>query len=816
MNYKFEYIIGELKVIKLIILIMSSFCIACVGCSSSEKNDASATANETPYSAVTNQREPDAEAVVGSEGGMVEVSDQNSPIYKVKIVIPEGALSGPSTISIAENNWDVDSTGNHLFLGHCINFDSDNNFNEPVLISFPYNDEDNNGIVDGTSFSEEDLSIYTYNIGLSSWERIEIDNIDIENNLIEFKTNHFSMYQTGISKKNLLIRLFSDVTSSNKVLSGQFVGYSGQIEGGREEFIDQANGLGDNKLEKRVSIMGVDYGFCWDINQFVNDNQEIIKYWKDGGLVTISWHAKSPWDPSRNDSVFDPNEPNNHLSPKKEMPTDASLNDLLDGWNGRSWLPVRQEAKNWKEELDYIADALKELSQNGVIVLWRPFHEMNGYWFWWGGQNKDEFIELWRHMYEYFVNTKKLDNLVWVYSPNSDFLIKPAGNYYPGDDYVDIVGLDKYDGIVLNGYSDLLNYGKPIGLTEFGPCDSGFEQYSCGYDYSNLLSFFNEGAYSELAFFQIWNEPWSLTRNSNPNLLLNNSMVVNLENLDLDGDKIHNIYDKCPNTPPNESVDNSGCSESQRAIEQQLFSFIHPEPGEISFTPTPKFIWTPHPEADKYFIRIGFLEGNTVWDEGNILTTETTIKWHGSGRGLAPGEYRAALYARYNDQTGVPDYDLGPFIDEINSIPFFVSYKIGSTYSVYGGDRPYNGGPFEDGRSYLGSSSETSAFYGSYNYYFIITPPGNVAYIDCIEGQNGNYCDSYVGEISSSSCQIVITYDQIKDLENLFGPPDERYAILGVKSNHSVHPSGEYIIGGGIIQVQANSPSMSQITVHTK
>jgi len=46
-----------------------------------------------------------------------------------------------------------------------------------------------------------------------------------------------------------------------------------------------------------------------------------------------------------------------------------------------------------------------------VVVLWRPFHEMNGDWFWWGGKDPDVFIQIWRHMFDYFTKTKDLDNL---------------------------------------------------------------------------------------------------------------------------------------------------------------------------------------------------------------------------------------------------------------------------------------------------------------------------------------------------------------------------------------------------------------------
>src|SRR5690349_8829219 len=101
--------------------------------------------------------------------------------------------------------------------------------------------------------------------------------------------------------------------------------------------------------------------------------------------------------------------------------------------------------RRWLKELDRVAEGLEQLKKAGVVVLWRPFHEMNGDWFWWNGKDPDTFIKLWRQMFDYFTTTKQLDNLLWVYSPNHG---KKTTDYYPGDRYVDIVGLDAYTDFV--------------------------------------------------------------------------------------------------------------------------------------------------------------------------------------------------------------------------------------------------------------------------------------------------------------------------------------------------------------------------------
>ena len=122
------------------------------------------------------------------------------------------------------------------------------------------------------------------------------------------------------------------------------------------------------------------------------------------------------------------------------------------------------------QELDLIAAGLQELKDAGVVVLWRPFHEMNGDSFWWGAKDPDTFIKVWRHMFDYFSKTKGLDNLLWVYSPNHG---NKTAAYYAGDHYVDLVGLDAYTDFVdtnhIKGFAEAAKIEKPFGFTEYRP-----------------------------------------------------------------------------------------------------------------------------------------------------------------------------------------------------------------------------------------------------------------------------------------------------------------------------------------------------------
>lgn len=119
-------------------------------------------------------------------------------------------------------------------------------------------------------------------------------------------------------------------------------------------------------------------------------------------------------------------------------------------------------------DIDAIAVQLGKIASNNIPVLWRPLHEASGGWFWWGAKGPGPFKQLWRLLYDRLVNYHHLHNLIWVLS-NED----PA--WYPGDDVVDIVGLDAYPSDptdVLSGDWQILKSqfdgDKLITLSEFG------------------------------------------------------------------------------------------------------------------------------------------------------------------------------------------------------------------------------------------------------------------------------------------------------------------------------------------------------------
>ena len=119
--------------------------------------------------------------------------------------------------------------------------------------------------------------------------------------------------------------------------------------------------------------------------------------------------------------------------------------------------------------MDAIAVQLQKFQAAHVPVLWRPLHEAQGGWFWWGAKGPEPFKKLWRLIHDRLVNVHGLHNLIWVDCSGLD------PKWYPGDDVVDVIGIDAYPSDPadpLDNTWDTLGtqYGgrKLIALTEFG------------------------------------------------------------------------------------------------------------------------------------------------------------------------------------------------------------------------------------------------------------------------------------------------------------------------------------------------------------
>jgi len=314
------------------------------------------------------------------------------------------------------------------------------------------------------------------------------------------------------SAKKILAYLW-DLTygTTPGVISGQNLGHGTEASWGENEYVEKlAKSTG-----KYVGMVGLDYEYVrvFTQAQLSQANAVLIKYWNDGGLVTINYTPRNPL-----------------VSNGDTRMIGGSLLQLL---------PNGDHRKEWLAKLDVIAASLKELTDNGVVVLWRPMQENNGFWFWYGvdgNQKKSDFIALWQDMYNYFTNEKGLNNLLWVYSPTG------SGSFpYPGKDYVDIVGGTSYGtDLTIWGYNDYLSYGKVVGMGEYG-WGSGSNN-TVPQDQTKILVKLKNN-YPKVAFWVSWHD-WGAGTQADPHIY--QSIVSNNKSNELMNDPYIITRDKLP------------------------------------------------------------------------------------------------------------------------------------------------------------------------------------------------------------------------------------------------------------------------------
>jgi len=210
---------------------------------------------------------------------------------------------------------------------------------------------------------------------------------------------------------------------------------------------------------KTPKLLGFDF-----INYYKEGNPELLikevyEKYLEGHIIALMWHTGRPQD----DAPFGWKE-----SVQAKM-TDSEWTQLIT--------PGTDLYKRWMDRVDTIAVYLKALQDLGVPVLWRPFHELNGVWFWWGNRKgPDGSLKLYRAMYDRYVNYWHLNNLIWVWGPNSprDLPHDEAYAYkdfFPGLDCVDVLAADIYNNDYKQSHYDQLldlGKGKVIALSEVG------------------------------------------------------------------------------------------------------------------------------------------------------------------------------------------------------------------------------------------------------------------------------------------------------------------------------------------------------------
>lgn len=298
--------------------------------------------------------------------------------------------------------------------------------------------------------------------------------------------------------------------SDKKVISGQH----------------SSGGYGLFEIEQLFQLTGEYVGLIeggyWEaghtsIPGFMNyrqPNDTLLDYWRNGGLVGNHFGMGAP-GLSRT------------LNSHRTRNVDFSI--LMDKQSGLF--------ADFHDMLRIMGDGLEELRDEGVVVFFRPYHEMNGDWFWWGARSREEFLFLWRETYDYMVNVRDLDNLIWVFSPNGrregSSLADPI-LYYPGSEMVDVVGLDYYsdfpEQMRQDDYENFLETGKIFAFTELG-CHGGEMNFPLYYFDNAKYVQAIKNKFSKTAYFLVWSSNWAINNQLNPQGLLLDPWVVNRDDL---------------------------------------------------------------------------------------------------------------------------------------------------------------------------------------------------------------------------------------------------------------------------------------------
>ena len=225
----------------------------------------------------------------------------------------------------------------------------------------------------------------------------------------------------------ILITRLQNVVDSGKYIYGHAddtaYGHDWEYEAGRSDVKETAGDypglinwdLGMLELDSLNNLDGVPFDYM--ANEIINQNAR-------GGINSISWHLRNPvtggnsWDVSNPATVA-------------EIVTEGTdANKMVLEWIGKT--------------ADFIGN-LKDADGNLIPVLFRPWHEHTGSWFWWGANlcTPEQYKELW-NMTRRVYDEKGIENVLWVYSPDK---VKSEEEYlerYPGDDMVDVMGIDIY------------------------------------------------------------------------------------------------------------------------------------------------------------------------------------------------------------------------------------------------------------------------------------------------------------------------------------------------------------------------------------
>ena len=359
-------------------------------------------------------------------------------------------------------------------------------FNQPIKYSALNGKVTING--ESVSFSKNDNKLVisgvniqrgnTYNVVVSAGTITGYDK-DISWTFSGVKLPEGKISTTCVNSSNANVQKVYQFLYDNygkKIISGSMANVS--VEQKEFELVKAATG----KSPVFQTIDYIHFQYSWGKDYYTNISK-FKTHWDNGGLIGASWHMMVP-------------ETESDVATQNWQYENFDANAALtDG----TW-----QNEFFRKMISECAERLKLFKNENIVVFWRPLHEAAGHngnynqygWFWWGKYGAETYKKLWKYMFDYF-KAEGLDNLIWVW--NSQYSQKtPVDNdWYPGDEYVDIIATDIYNSSTedCKGIFELLSENWPnkmVTLGENGSIPNISEVFGAGGKFSYFMPWYTD------------------------------------------------------------------------------------------------------------------------------------------------------------------------------------------------------------------------------------------------------------------------------------------------------------------------------------
>ena len=310
-------------------------------------------------------------------------------------------------------------------------------------------------------------------------------------------------------KGRAILTYLALLPSIGKTVVGQHISYP-------DEFEPFVNGL---SASTGYSPGLVEFQYDDNANPFqiATVNPLALDWAEKGGLLAIKFNPPNPWTGGAQaartqeehglvdiSALLDP-----ASSSPENYPANLAANSIFMGW------------------LDEVANGLDELQSKDVVVLYRTCAEMNGSWFWWGKRPQGHYQMLWRFMFNYFTQTKRLNNLIWVWEGDASIHPVLSSDYFfPGTDVVDVMGHNFYSDTWEQPFAIeqlYREYGKVYAFPQAGPRD----QRDGTFDNALYADAITE-RFPRSSWFGVWNSFTSGTKIYQHVAIVDNENVIGL------------------------------------------------------------------------------------------------------------------------------------------------------------------------------------------------------------------------------------------------------------------------------------------------